>query len=292
MPASVRLSLEVWEVQAEQVAVEMSQAYLRHCSELLESQKARWRASARRASRGEPGLMARLRCLRLARRYEVLCRKLDHLRMTAASAERRAVEDLELARTWQQRVELDYWVCIEGTSGLPVAMESAAAVGRGGVSRPRQRLEELVGWVLNRRTQLALEKQAALGSHIEGLQAYLRDVRRQTTARPDIVVLMRNRYALNAKEWPSLATERAILASLNDCAAELTPLLEALVQRHSQLQAAAAELRQMMRLRLERLSRFVVPPTDMNERTQIPLDLSRERSLNIRLLQGTREVAL
>jgi hypothetical protein len=243
-----------------QAVEEVSRGLARHGVE--------WQRVCERATRGEIGFWARLRCLLMNVRYRSLCRAVERQRLRIMAAESRAVAALESCS-----IEKAVFRKFLGVGSLPTSLGSS---GRGSLSPKVVRLqrwlqldlEERLESVLRSRLQIATAQLKARSRARAERFGFFREANELLKIRPDVFVLLREQYELKHADWPSAATERLILLSAADGCAGLRQQRDEILQKNAVLKREIGLIRQKLLSRLARVSRYVA----LESRSERPID--------------------
>lgn len=261
VPGPLRRLLLSWPVAVRAQAARRALEHVTLGLRLVDQQRRAWEQACRRATKQGSGFFSRLRCLRLARRLASLDRSLQRQRLSADAAEQRTERALLrcMAARMQAERHLGVFVGPGADAALSSSTLSRAAVIRSLDKRLGGNLERHLAWLLGERVQVLLDRKKHLEEQLETKRLEQAEAQRLLRSRGDIMLLMRQHYELRRHEWPSQAIERAMLGMLGSISADLVEGHRDLVNEREALRRELHDVQHRLLVRMERVSRFVVP---------------------------------
>lgn len=261
VPSPLRRLLLSWQTAVRAHAARRALEHVPQALRLLEQQRRAWEQACRRATKQGSGFLSRLRCLGLARRLASLERSFQRARLGAEAAEKRAERALVRSMAARMHAErhLGVYVGLGADTVLNGSAQSRAAVIRSLDKRLSCDLERHVALLLSERVRVLLDRKKHLETQLEARRLEQAEAQRLLRSRGDIMLLMRQHYELRRHEWPSQAIERALLGMLGAISADLVDPHRALVNEREALRREIQDAQRRLLVRMERVSRFVVP---------------------------------
>jgi hypothetical protein len=262
LPSDVRTLLSNWREVIQSQSDQASLAWLGDVEDALARQRRHWLRACRKATRMDPGILGRWRCLRLHRRFVRLTRKFERVRAELQAAQHHAASQQAECLKLKTQASVFFGVAFEANEGLSPQtlaasrrLETYGTLAKLGVERA------LAECIAQRERHLAGRIHAAEQalSHHSDLVASAAET---MAARPDIMVMLRSRYELDHQAWPTHQTEQALVATLAATAADLVPEWQRLASEREALKRRASEIRTQLMNRMQRVSRFVVPESE------------------------------